>query len=272
MSEFNKKIGIIGCGFVGSAMIESLSFKGLNCKQYDKFKNGGIGSLEDMKDCEILFLCLPTVYSDELKEYDKSAIHDVCKDLLDLQYDGIVVVKSTVEIGTMQNLQKLYGLKFVHNPEFLSAKTAMYDFHNQTHIVLGNASDHDISKLIKFYNEFYTAQISLCTSGESEAMKISCNCFYSVKIQFFNEIYLLCENMDVCYNKVKDLMLKNGWINPMHTTVPGTDGHLSYGGFCFPKDTNALNELMKRRGTINGLLESTIKERNLLRDDNLNCK
>jgi hypothetical protein len=87
----------------------------------------------------------------------------------------------------------------------------------------------------------------------------------------FNEIYLLCENMDVCYNKVKDLMLKNGWINPMHTMVPGTDGQLSYGGFCFPKDTNALKELMKRQGTLHGVLDSAIQERNLLRDDNLNC-
>ena len=40
-------------------------------------------------------------------------------------------------------------------------------------------------------------------------------------------------------------MLKNGWINPMHTTVPGPDGQLSYGGFCFPKDTNALLQFMK---------------------------
>jgi len=272
MTEFNQKIGVIGCGFVGTAMIESLSFKGLNCKQYDKYKNGGIGKLSELLSCDILFLCLPTMYSEELKEYDKSAIYEVCDELSKLEYAGIVVVKSTIEIGTTSTiLQPRYNLRFVHNPEFLSAKTAVYDFHNQTHIVLGNANDHDIGQLIKFYETFYSAQISLCTSDESEAMKLACNCFYSVKIQYFNEIYLLCENMDVCYNKVKDLMLKNGWINPMHTRVPGTDGQLSYGGFCFPKDTNALKELMKRQGTLHGVLDSAIQERNLLRDDNLNC-
>ena len=67
-------------------------------------------------------------------------------------------------------------------------------------------------------------------------------------------------------------MLKNGWINPMHTTVPGPDGEISYGGLCFPKDTNALNKYMKRENTPNKVLEACIKERNEMRDDNNNCK
>jgi UDP-glucose 6-dehydrogenase len=75
-------------------------------------------------------------------------------------------------------------------------------------------------------------------------MKIFCNCFYATKIQFFTEIYLLCEKTGCDYNVVKNMMLGNGWINPMHTNVPGNDGNISYGGYCFPKDTNALNEYM----------------------------
>ena len=109
------------------------------------------------------------------------------------------------------------------------------------------------------------AEISCCTCDESESMKIFVNCFYSVKVQFFNEIYLLCQKSGFDYDKVKTMMIKNGWINPMHTTVPGPDGQLSYGGYCFPKDTNALNEYMKREGTPNGILDSCIKERNKLR-------
>ena len=62
-------------------------------------------------------------------------------------------------------------------------------------------------------------------------------------------------------------MLKNNWINPMHTQVPGTDGQLSYGGMCFPKDTNALNQYMKRKNSPNAVLNATIEERNILRTD-----
>lgn len=76
--------------------------------------------------------------------------------------------------------------------------------------------------------------------------------------------------MECDYNVVKDLMLKNKWINPMHTDVPGPDGKLSYGGYCFPKDTNALLNHMKRVNTPYKVLEATVKERNIMRNDNVN--
>ena len=62
-------------------------------------------------------------------------------------------------------------------------------------------------------------------------------------------------------------MLKNNWINPMHTNIPGPDGNISYGGLCFPKDTNALNSYMKKYNSDNLLLQSTIEERDNLRSD-----
>ena len=98
-------------------------------------------------------------------------------------------------------------------------------------------------------------------------MKIFLNSFYAVKIQFFNELYLLSEKMGCNYNNIVDLMLKNKWINPMHTRVPGTDNKLSYGGNCFPKDTNALINHMKRNNTPHMVLKATIEERNKMRDN-----
>ena len=163
----------------------------------------------------------------------------------------------------------------IHNPEFLTARTAFEDFHNQKHIVLGkseNCSEENLMKVYNFYKENYDAEISLCTSTEAESMKIYVNCFYATKIQFFNEIYLLCQKIGSNYEVIKDLMLKNGWINPMHTDVPGPDGLLSYGGLCFPKDTNALLQTMKLNDVPCKVLEATIKERNLMRDDHDNVK
>ena len=228
-----------------------------------------------MANSEITFLALPTVYDEEKSEYDKSCIREVCTDLMKNNYDGIVVIKSTVEPTTTVTLSKEFPtLKFVHNPEFLTAATAFEDFHNQEHIVLGRGpliNDDEMNKLSKFYKELYpNAEMSFCNCTESESMKIFVNCFYSVKVQFFNELYLLCEKTNCDYNLVKDLMLKNKWINPMHTDVPGPDGQLSYGGYCFPKDTNALLQHMKRNNTPYKVLESTIVERNIMRSDNVN--
>ena len=266
------KIGIIGLGFVGKSMLDSFKIKGFSVFGYDKFKDSD--PLEECIDADIIFLALPTKYDEKNSQYDKSCLEEISQLLLLNKFEGLVVIKSTVEPMTTQILSKKYNLKFVHNPEFLSAATALEDFHNQKHIVLGygpNISVEDLYPLRDFYQQGYPeADISLCSSTESESMKIFVNCFYSVKIQFFNELYLLCNSMNCDYNVVKDLMLKNKWINPMHTTVPGNDGLLSYGGYCFPKDTNALLQHMKKMNTPSQVLEATIDERNQMRTDNSN--
>ena len=268
-------ISVIGLGFVGGSMKKSFELKGETVIGHDKYKEN-TNSFEDCLKSDIAFLALPTIYDEDKMTYDKSAIHEVCGNLEKNKYQGIVVIKSTVEPTTTEGLAKKYKLKFVHNPEFLTAATAFEDFHNQSHIVLGkseNVQESDIDVLEAFYKKNYPdAEISRSTCTESESMKSFVNCFYSVKIQFFNELYLLCQKMGCDYNNVKNLMLKNKWINPMHTDVPGPDGKLSYGGYCFPKDTNALAEHMKRESVTCKVLEATIAERNEMRDDNVNVK
>lgn len=269
-------ISVIGLGFVGGSMKKSFELKGEHVKGYDKFKEN-TDSFEDCLESDIAFLALPTIFDENKMTYDKSAIHEVCGDLEKHQYKGLVVIKSTVEPTTTEGLALKYPtLKFIHNPEFLTAATAFEDFHNQKHIVLGkslNVHDDQVDVLETFYRKNYPdAEVSRCSCTESESMKSFVNCFYSVKIQFFNELYLLCKKMGCDYNNVKDLMLKNGWINPMHTDVPGVDGMLSYGGYCFPKDTNALLNHMKRENVTCKVLEGTVLERNEMRQDNVNVK
>ena len=295
-----ENISIIGIGFVGNAIKNSFELKSkelnlnLNIFIYDKFKSNDLNKSNSLQEClngEIIFLCLPTLFNTELNEYDKSAIYDTCEYLNNNNYKGLIIIKSTVEPNTTNNINKLYPkLKLVHNPEFLSSNTAFEDFHNQKHIVLGisdisNTSDipnvldihntldisntymSDVSNIYQFYKTFYPkAEISICKSIESESMKLFCNSFYSVKIQFFNELYLTCKSNGSNYNIIKDLMIKNGWINNQHTDVPGPDGELSYGGYCFPKDTNALLQYMKRNNVPSGVLDATINERNKMRN------
>ena len=262
-------IGIIGLGCVGGSMFKSFSEKGISVIGYDKYKNGGIGSLESVLNCDIVFLCLPTLFNEELKEYNKGPINEVCIELEKNKYNGVVVVKSTVEPETINKLSKKYNLKLCHNPEFLTARTAYEDFHNQKHIVLGsglNTTNEDMNSVKEFYERHYPeASVSLCTSLESESMKIMCNSFYASKVMLFNEYYLLCMKNGANYNVIKNLMLKNNWINSMHTSVPGPDGKLGYGGACFPKDTQALCEYMKSYNSPSIVLESVIKEKDVIR-------
>jgi UDPglucose 6-dehydrogenase len=275
----SEKIAIIGIGFVGEAIMKSLISHNFELNKnlfiYDKYKNGGLGSLNDCLIADIIFLALPTPYDTNSKEYDKTSIYDTCENLKKANYDGVIIIKSTIEPETTNKLSEKYPeLNIIHNPEFLSAKTACEDFHNQKHIVIGttvNCNKDKLNNVIKFYTQYYkNAEISLSTSLESESMKIFCNSFYAVKIQFFTELFLLCQSNNCDYNKVKELMFKNNWINPMHTNIPGSDGSISYGGLCFPKDTNALLNYMDNYNIPNSVLKNTILERNEMRKDNSN--
>jgi len=267
-------IFVVGLGVVGNAVYDFFIEHNIMCGGYDKYKN--IGSMSDSLGFDMVIMCLPTPYDSNILSYDKSSIYEILTFLSDNKYDGLVIIKSTVEPGTCQTLADTFSLNIIHNPEFLSASTAAVDIRNHCQIIIGKTEQCDpilVEKYRKLCEKLWPStisSISVCESGESESMKIFCNNFYAMKVQIFNEFYLLCKKQNISYERVRDLMLKNGWINPMHTVIPGTDGCLSYGGMCFPKDTNALLQHMKRLDTPHKVLENTIQERNEFRNDNIN--
>ena len=266
-------IGIIGVGFVGNAIYSFCKKHNIKNIIYDKYKNGGIGSPNDILNTDIVYLRLPTLFCEKRNSYNTDSIVENISFLNQNNYSGIILIKSTVQPTFSNNISLKYPkLKIWHNPEFLSAKTAVHDFENPPQIILGFSMKRktfiqESNTLTQFYkNYFNNIPITIASSNETETVKICANSFYSVKIQFFNEIYDLCNKLHIDYNNVKQMMLDNKWINSNHTNVPGHDGLLSYGGACFPKDTNALLQFMKQYNVSHNVLEATIKERNLIRD------
>ena len=256
-------IGIVGIGVVGSAIKKYYENKDYNLKLFDKYKN--IGNIENLLECEFIFLCLPTPFKNN--EYDITEINSICEILSTNNFSNILILKSTLTPGITQSLIDKYNLNIVHNPEFLSEKTAYKDFQNQTHIILGG-KENLLKKVHNFYeNDFSNIEYSFVSSEESEMIKLAANNFYCVKIQFFTELYLLCDKLNINFENVKNGMLKNNWIHPQHTNVPGRDGKVSYGGMCFPKDSNAFYNFIKQHSNYYKLIQSTIEERNSLRID-----
>lgn len=264
------RLGIIGVGIVGSAVLKYFEDK-LNICCYDIHKEqyNNPNHLEEILKSEIIFLCLPTEYKKEILGYDYSIIEKYLEWANKHEYPGILILKSTVEPTKCQTWNDEYPkLNIVHNPEFLTSRSHIQDFENQTHIVLGytlQSKDKVDQVKVLFEKYFPTSVYSIHHSTETEMMKIWCNSFYSIKIQIFNEIYFHAKTLDCNYDNVLNMMLKNNWINPMHTIVPGTDGQFGYGGACFPKDTNALLQHLKKNGVKHGILEKAIEERNSLR-------
>ena len=116
--------GIIGMGFVGGAIYKSFKLLDIEVNGYDKFNNkGDVKSLKDLKQKDILFLCLPTLFSYKKNEYDKSAINEVCENLSNLKYKGLVVIKSTVEPGFCEKISKLIDFGGANDKIFPSSST-----------------------------------------------------------------------------------------------------------------------------------------------------
>jgi len=139
--------------------------------------------------------------------------------------------------------------------------------HNETHLY------DEFKKKIKLgfetditYITWKKTQIQI-TLG---AVKIFLNTFYAIKVQYFTELYLASQKFNIDFDEIRELMLHNGWINPAHTQVPGPDGQISYGGACFTKDTQALLGQLVRYNSPHAVLEASVKERTLMRTDEIN--
>ena len=265
------KIGICGVGFVGGAIKEYLdNYKStkFHIVAYDKYKN--LNTFGSLLESDLCFICLPTRYDNEAQTYDMREIDATLALFAEHQYNGILLIKSTVLPEYCAKMNGLYPhLRMIHNPEFLSARTAAEDFAQQKHIILGSTrqSEQSLPTVVSFYRGLFPlAEISECRAASSALTKLACNSFYAMKVQFFTELYLLCDRLNISYEEVKEMMLKNGWINPQHTAVPGHDGQLSFGGACLPKDVAALNALMETMATPHKVIEAVITERDDMRD------
>jgi len=263
------RVGVVGMGFVGGALYSSFYAKGQDISGFDKYKS--IGKFEDILYSDIVFLCLPTLYV-ENHGYDLTSINETCIKLSKNDYKGLVVVKSTVEPETCKKLSAELGLFICHNPEFLTERTALEDFNNQSHIVMGftnNVPQRMRDSLANLYEGLYPdARHSFCSSVESETMKLFCNNFYAIKVGIANEFSSLCSELSIDYNLVTEMMVGNKWISPNHLSVPGPDGRYGWGGNCFLKDTEALLKYMKEKNSPSEILEAAIKENKKIRDNN----
>tara|TARA_X000000368_G_scaffold328534_1_gene265570 strand:+ start:7383 stop:8225 length:843 start_codon:yes stop_codon:yes gene_type:complete len=238
-------IGIVGLGYVGSACSEVFS-QFFNVNTFDIQKNSTENSLSDLAlNSEIIFLCLPTPMN-----RDGSCNFDIIDQTLNEinQISSVsCVIKSTIPPGTTSFFQnKFKNLKIFFNPEFLTEANFVNDFKNQDKIIIGSGDDN-FSIIDEVYKEsFPNIPIIHCSFEEAELVKYVINTFLAVKVSFANEIYSLCENLDIDYSIIKSIVSKDKRIGSSHLSVPGPDGKFGFGGSCFPKDINSLLDVFEK--------------------------
>jgi len=264
-------LGIIGNGFVGSAVAHGFSLCA-TLRIYDKNEKLSTHSFDDViKNSEFIVVSVPTPSSAKTGIIDLSIMDSVMEDISALiSPHSIVIIKSTAIPGTTDRYMKKYPqMNIVFNPEFLSERTARMDFMNPARIVIGGAPEPR-SRVEKLYrNRFPHTKIIETDAKTAEFIKYMCNCFYAVKISAFNEFYQLAKKMDVSWDASMAGILSSGWVNPMHTQVPGTDGDYGFGGKCFPKDISAFIRCFEENDTKPSVMRAAL-EKNMEVRQNLN--
>jgi len=229
------KIGIVGFGFVGSAVAESHKKHTLIIRDPKLKENSA--SLTDIKECDAIYVCVPTPVSKNGR-CDDSHIKSVLEELSD--YNGIIICKSTVPPSVYKNLNSIHP-NIVHSPEFLTAANAVNDYINAQWILIGGAPHWTAQaiKIIKSSN--ISAKEFLETDIETAAFfKYLANSFLATKVTFMNDMWQLASQLGIDWESIKDISVKDSRLGNSHWDVPGPDGKFGYGGACFPKDVAAI--------------------------------
>jgi len=139
----------------------------------------------------------------------------------------------------------------------LTERNAVKDYENQNRIILGGPRPTTTTLKTLFSKVFPKATIIKTDSTHAEMVKYLTNTFLSVKVSFANEIYELCNELGIDYDKVIEYSTYDERLGKSHWGVPGHDGDFGFGGHCFPKDLSALIKLSFELGTANNVLCST---------------
>ncbi len=243
---FTMKIGIIGQGYVGTAI--KVGFEPYyTVETYDKYD--GMKSTVQLTDmvetCKVIFVCVPTpMNTDGTCHTDivESVVKEI-DDRVDLANipKPTVVIKSTVPPGTTDRLHRKYkGVDVIFNPEFLTEMNFIEDFKNQSRIILGGVR-RGTSLLRQVYSKVFPHATIVKTNAKyAETVKYFINCFLGTKVSFANEMKMLCDEIDIDYDKVVEYATYDERLGKSHWAVPGPDGELGFGGHCLPKDISAI--------------------------------
>jgi UDPglucose 6-dehydrogenase len=261
-------VGIIGFGFVGKAVSQLKNISAVDLEIYDP-NNEQYNSIEQKVkayNCDVIFINVPTNLKNG--KLDLSIIDDCLLSYGNHHFftdKSTIVIKSTVPVGTCRDLAKKHHLSnLVFNPEFLSERTAMDDFIQETELYLAGPKHHTqkVKELYaKFYDHHNNKNIEFFETEnweEVELLKLARNTFYGLKVSYCNHLFNLCERKGIDYSQFRKHFARGEWVGEQHTMVPGPDGKFGYGGKCLPKDSTELLNFCKKQDIMFAMLEESI--------------
>jgi UDPglucose 6-dehydrogenase len=256
------KIGIIGLGFVGSAIKNAYDVCNIDtvCRDPNKGFNA---SVDNLKTLDGIFISVPSPQRDD-GSCDSAILESVLEDLKD--YQGVIISKVTAPPNVYSRLIKMYP-NLVHAPEFLVAVKAKEDYLNGEFAIIGGSNNYckKALEIIKL-GQKNLKEHKFCSIEEASLSKYAINCFLSTKVIFMNQLKVITDKSNANFDIIKECLKLDNRLGSSHFDVPGPDGYYGYGGACFPKDTAALAFYSKLVGQQFTVLEEVISVNNKIRN------
>jgi len=246
MYNYSMKILIAGYGFVGRAHYEVLKFK------HDVVINDpALGYTNSYDDVDAVIVCVSTP-----PRADGSCHMDNVYEVIEAAPDVPVLIKSTISVEGWDMLVDAFPDRMLtFSPEFLRAASAVEDLQNMRLMLIGGTKTC-------FWKDVFQVNIEIAEPRELILAKYARNSFLALKVAYFNQLYDLCDALDVEYSAVAHYTTMDERIGDSHTFITDDRG---FGGHCFPKDTNALIRTAQRNNVELSILQEAIKYNNLIR-------